>query len=426
MISRSSRSARRLTLLATAAAVAASATITAAGATDAADVPCGCSMASVPPSLDADPAAAVNQLAGRLLGPLAAESPDGNLVYSPFSASVALTMAMAGADGETLAQMEAALGLSGEDSHAALSALVAAVTDEGAGTLNVANSLWAQDGMDIEAAFNDILRDFYDSELMLTDFGADPAAARDAINAWVAEHTADRIPELLGEGAVSEITRFILVNAIYLNAEWSHPFVVEATWTDEFVTATGDTVEVDMMHQTLHADYSEGSDFQAVALPYDAGLEMIVVLPDDGTLHQFEQRLVDADGDLDTVLGPMTSPEVQLSLPKWDIETATSLSDALKALGMTDAFDVDAADFTGITTEEPIFIGDVIHQANITVTEDGTEAAAATAVVMVAGAAPNEDQPEPVVMDVDRPFFFAIRSETTGAILFQGHVTNPS
>lgn len=425
MTSRTSRSPRRLTLLTAAAAVAASATVSVAGTVaGAADVPCGCSMASVPSPVDADPASAVNRLAGRLLGPLAADNPNGNLVYSPFSASVALTMAMAGASGETLAQMEEVLGLSGEESHATLSALMSSVTGEGAGTLNVANSLWAQDGTKIEATFNDILRDFYDSELMLTDFRADPAAARDAVNAWVAEHTADRIPELLGEDAVNELTRFILVNAIYLNAEWSHPFELEATWTDDFVTAAGDTVEVEMMHQTLHAEYSEASDFQAVTLPYSEGFEMVVVVPDEGTLGQFEQQLADAGGDLDTVLGETTSPEVELSLPRWDIETATSLSDVLKSLGMTEAFDIDTADFTGITTDEPIFIGDVIHQANITVTEEGTEAAAATAVVMEAGAAPNQD--EPVVVDVDQPFFFAIRSEDTGAILFQGHVNDPS
>lgn len=424
MTSRPSGSVRRLSILTAVAAVAVSAAVPAAGTAGAADVPCGCSMASFPPTGAADPAAAVNQLGGRLLGPLGAEDPQGNLVYSPFSASVALTMAMAGADGETLTQMEELLGVSGEDSHAALAALVSAVTGEGAGTLNVANSLWAQDGMNIEAAFDDILRDFYDSELMVTDFGADPAAARDAVNAWVAEHTADRIPELLGEDAVSELTRFILVNAIYLNAEWSHPFEVNATWTDDFVTAAGDTVEVEMMHQTLHAEYSEASDFQAVTLPYSEGFEMVVVVPDEGTLDQFEQQLVDADGDLDTVLGATTSPEVELSLPKWDIETATSLSDVLQALGMTDAFDPDLADFTGITTDEPIVVDNVIHQADITVTEEGTEAAAATAVEMDAGAAPNED--EPVVVEVDQPFFFAIRSADTGTILFQGHVNNPS
>ncbi|WP_117000405.1 serpin family protein [Desertimonas flava] len=409
MISRASRSA----LFAAAAAVAASATFSISAAA-----------ASAP--VEGNPAAAVNQLAGRLLGPLAAEHPDGNLVYSPFSASVALTMAMGGAAGETLAQMEDVLGLRGEDTHAALAALIAGVTGEGGGSLNVANSLWAQDGMSIEAAFDALLRDFYDSELMLTDFRADPAAARDAVNAWVAERTADRIPELLGERAVSEITRFILVNAIYLDAEWRHPFDVEATWTDDFVTASGDVVEVEMMHQTLHAEYSEASDFQAVTLPYSEGFEMVVVVPDEGTLGQFEQQLADAGGDLDAVLGAPTTPEVALSLPKWDIETATTLSTALQSLGMVDAFDADTADFTGITTDEEIFVGDVIHQANITVTEAGTEAAAATAVVMVAGAAPNEDEPDPVVVDVDQPFFFAIRSADNGAILFQGHVNDPS
>lgn len=374
---------------------------------------------------DADAAArAVNGLGSQIHLALSEQDPQGNLVFSPFSIETALAMASGGARGETLAQMNDALGLSMDDPHGAIAALTGAVLDSGEGSLSVANSLWAQDALPIEPDFTSLLENAYGSELELADFVGDPEGAREGINAWVAANTDERIPTLLAPGAVDELTRLVLVNAVLLRADWLMPFDRESTSDDAFTTGSGDEVTVPTMHRTLpFADYAESGGIQAVVLPYTNGFEMVVVLPAEGGLAELEQQLAADLGALDTLLAGAASTEVVLSLPRWDIETSTALAAQLQALGMTDAF-TDAADFSGITTAESLHIDDVVHQANITVTEAGTEAAAATA-VMIAASAPVVE-PEPAVMDVDRPFIFAVRDAATGTILFQGRVTDPS
>jgi serpin B len=394
---------------------------------------CGATVAG---ALDAGAAAApdasaattiVNGLGARLQAALAADAtdPNANLVVSPFSVGVALTMTSAGAAGDTAAQMRDVLGLAdGDEPHAALAALVAGI-GHGDGSFSSANSLWTQADLAINAAFTDLLRDVYRSELMATDFSADPAAALTAVNEWVATQTAGRIPALLTEQQVTDLTRFILVNAVHLDATWAQPFDPYNTHADEFTRADGSIVEADFMGQTFHVDYAEQGDTQAIVLEYEEGYEMVVVLPAEGQLTAFEAALTDAGGDIDAVLGGFTNAEVSLDLPKWDIETRAGLVPQLESLGMTLPFDRDAADFSNITTEIPLFVSDVVHQANITVDEAGTEAAAATAVIGEVGAAPGPE-PEPEIVDVDHPFFFAIRDSETGTILFQGHVNDPT
>ena len=318
-------------------------------------------------------------------------------------------MTSAGAAGDTAAQMRDVLGIGDGDPHASLAALAAAAEHED-GTFSAANSLWTQADLAIAAAFSDLLRDVYGSELMATDFASDPAAALIAINDWVASATAGRIPELLTDQEVNDLTRFVLVNAVHLDATWSQPFDPLSTRADEFTRGDGSVVQVDFMGQVLHADYAEQGGTQAIVLQYDGGYEMVVVLPAGGEVTSFETALTEAGGDLDATLGGFTDVEVSLRLPKWDIETRAGLVPLLQSLGMTLPFGPDA-DFSNITTDIPLFVGEVVHQANITVDEAGTEAAAATAVVGPAGAAPGPE-PEPEVMDVDRPFFFAIRDSS--------------
>jgi len=411
--------------LAAAAAAAAVTATGAAGGASAANVPCGCSVEPLPVG---EAAVAVNGFGARLQQAMAAADADGNLVVSPLSIEIALAMANAGAAGETRSQLDAALGITADD-PAVVGGLLDVLLASGKGSLQVADSLWMQSGYDIEQNFLDVLSWAYRSEPHAVDFAADPDAARQDVNAWVADHTNDRIAELLSPGAVDALTRLILVNAIHLDADWQHPFEPEQTTTEPFTTAGGASVDVETMHQTSHFDYGSlttaAGELQAVSLPYTDGYEMVVVLPPDGGLADFEQLLADAGGDLDAVLGGWSDAEVDLSLPTWDLETAASLPDVLRQLGIVDAFDPDAADFTGITTGEQLFIGDVVHQADITVDEAGTEAAAATATVMVAGAAPGEET-HPVEMTVDHPFFYVIRDQATNAVIFQGRVTNPS
>lgn len=365
----------------------------------------------------------INGFGARLQVALATSVTDANLVFSPFSVGVALTMTSAGAAGETAAQMRDVLGVGDGDPHAAVGSLIAAAQRED-GTLTAANSLWTQSDLAIQTAFSDLLRDVYRSELMATDFAADPAAALAAVNEWVASNTGGRIPELLTERDVDDLTRFILVNAVHLDAIWSEPFDPASTSADIFTRGDGSAVEVDFMGQVLHAAYAGQDGTQSIVLPYEGGYEMVVVLPGAGGLAAFETALAESGGDIDATVGGFAHVDVSLRLPKWDIETRSGLVPYLRSLGMTLAFGPEA-DFANVTTDIPLFVGEVVHQANITVDEAGTEAAAATAVVGPAGAAPGP-QPEPEVMVVDRPFFFAIRDTETGAILFQGHVNDPS
>jgi serpin B len=346
-------------------------------------------------------------------------------VFSPASIGIALTMTSAGASGDTLTQMNEVLGISGPEVHESMGALAGLLVDTPWGSFTLANSLWVQDGFALEDAFVTTLTDTYRSEPFREDFVNDPATAAVDINTWVADATSDRITDLVGEGDITALTRLVLANAVHLQADWLRPFDPTNTSADVFTRGDGSTVETDFMHQTLHADYADGAGFQAVVLPYTNGYEMVVVLPDPRGLGGFEERLADA-GDLDAVLGPVGDREVVLSLPTWDIETSADLVTPLRSLGMTLPFEPGRADFTNISTAEPLAISGVVHQADITVDEAGTEAAAATVVAIAASAAPIASQPEPVELNVDHSFFFAIRHTDNGTVVFEGHVNDPA
>ncbi|MGH9137951.1 MAG: serpin family protein [Acidimicrobiales bacterium] len=355
------------------------------------------------------------------------DDPNANLVFSPASLAIALTMTSAGASGDTQQEMYDVLRIDDASIHPSMGSLGDDLAAEDGFTL--ANALWLQDGFAVEQQFTSTLNEQYDSELQLADFVEDPAGAVDAVNGWVADATEQRITELLSVNDVTEWTRFILANAVHLDAEWDSPFSPDMTATDEFTRGDGSSVDTDFMEQTLDAAYAEGDGLQAIVLPYTNGYEMVIVLPENDGLAEFEEALAGADGDLDAVVGAFTTTEVALSLPTWDIDTHADLIPELEALGMTLPFDRDQADFSGVTVDdsERLVVTHVIHEANITVDEAGTEAAAATAVVGdLAMAAPGPTPPPPVPMDVDHPFFFAIRHSGTGAVVFQGHINDPS
>jgi serpin B len=361
------------------------------------------------------------------------EGNEDNLVFSPASILLALAMARAGASGSTASEMDAVLHLDDpEGIHHALNGLTRAL-EARSGTvevngepaeleLSVANAVWGQETLTWQQAFLEVLASEYGAGVQLTDFAADPEAARVAVNAWVEEETRGRIPELIAEGMVDVLTRMILVNAIYLKAPWAVPFDVNVTRPAPFHLLDGSTVEAPFMVQDEAMAYAAGEGWQAVELPYAGdALAMLVLAPDEGALATVESEL--AAGVIDQAASALAPTDVVLELPKWDIETRVELSTILAALGMPTAF-TDQADFTGMTTDEQLLIGFVIHQANITVDEAGTEAAAATAVGMEATAAPVEE--EPILLTVDRPFLYALRDRETGAVLFLGRVTSPA
>jgi len=380
----------------------------------------------------ADPTAAsagINAFATDLFDRLVATDPTANLVFSPASIALALTMASAGAKGATLQEMDSVLHITDPAAiHRSMNGLSAALaglnqskdlTAEG-GTgkdevqLSIANSLWGQADLAFEQAFLDLLSSEYDAGMELVDYKTDAEGARVAINNWVKEQTKDRIPSLLSPGVLTADSRLTLVNAIYLKANWAEKFEKSLTTKETFHAPKGD-VQVDMMHIERHFGYSSGEGWQAVELPYTFGTLALTLAVGDTA----DTKLPTGD----EVFAASTSRLVQLGMPKFDIQTSTDLASVLGALGMATAFS-DKADFSGMTTAEQLFISAVIHQANITVDEEGTEAAAATAVAMAGTSAPAPE--ETVVLTIDRPFTFWLHDTANQTILFAGRINDPS
>lgn len=384
-----------------------------------------------PPVRDADLLALVdgdNAFAFDLYRSLRAES--GNLAYSPFSISLALAMTSAGARNDTLMQMTQALHFPPQDQlHPAFNALdlrlestpINLDKDQEALVLNIANAVWTEQTLPLQSTFLDTLAQSYGAGVHQSDFRNQPQAVRREINAWVGDETKQKIKNLLSEDAISSDTRMVLVNAIYFKADWLDPFDADNTSNDAFTLSNGSQVQVPFMHQGMSIPYAAGDGWQMVELPYAGGTAaMDILVPDEGRFDEVESSL-----DLETfyaMRGGLQPTGVSLGLPKFKVESSFQTGDALSALGMTDAFDPGLADFSGMTGDKDLFISAVIHKAYVAVDEKGTEAAAATAVIMETAGAPLWD----VSLRVDRPFIYIIRDLQTGQILFMGRVVNPA
>jgi serpin B len=357
------------------------------------------------------------------------EAKNPNLVFSPISISTALAMTFAGARGQTETEMAAALrfGLPQPRLHPALNELTAALATRGEGTLgadgkpfrlNVVNTTWAQKGFTLEPAFLDILAESYGAGVNLLDFVGAAESSRQTINLWVSQRTEDRIKDLIPMGVIDGMTRLVLTNAVYFNAAWKHPFG-KGTSDGPFQRLDGSTVTVPLMRNEARLRAATMPGQVAVALPYqDERLSMLIVLPDEGKLADVEARL--AMGGLAELTAALQETSVILTLPRFRFETPIDLKLALSALGMPIAFTA-AADFSGINAQGNLFLQAVLHKAFIAVAEKGTEAAAATAVVVGRASAP-----QGLNVLVNRPFLFFVRDEPTGAILFAGRVADPS
>jgi serpin B len=354
----------------------------------------------------------------------------GNIFYSPYSISLALAMTYAGARGETEQQMAEVLHfiLEDEDLHAAFNKLALELASRGevpedyygeGFQLNIINALWGQRDYKFLSEFLDILAENYDAGLRLLDYINEPEESRITINDWVSEQTEGRIEDLIPKGDIDALTRLVLTNAIYFNAAWRFQFEEDNTYNDIFYLLDGSEITVPMMHQTEHLGYTEGDGYQAAELPYDTNeLSMVIILPEEGNFDEFEGSL-DA-GMLDKIIGDIENMSVILTMPRFEFESEFSLKDALEAMGMPIAFS-GGADFSGMTGNYDLFIRDVVHKAFVSVDEEGTEAAAASAVIAVLGISP--EQPE---VTVDQPFIFLIRDIETSTILFVGRVVNPN
>jgi serpin B len=365
-----------------------------------------------------------------------ASSPDNagkNVFLSPHSVSLALAMTYAGARADTKNEMKGALHFSLADDrlNSAFDYLDLALQSRGQNAqgkdgkpfrLTVANSVWGQKGAAFEAPFLDTLAVSYGAGVNVVDFAKDTEDARLAINGWVSDKTETRIPELLSQGSVDPATRLILVNAVYFNAAWATKFTQGATAPAAFTKLDASVAQVPTMHAEVSTGYVKDPAFEAVELPYDGGdTSMLVIAPTAGTFTSFESSLTGAKV-LDVMAG-LQPHSVQLSFPKAKLTGAYELNEPLESLGMKTAFS-DLADFSGISAAETLKVSAVIHQTFLDVDEDGTEAAAATAVSFEDTAAAIPETP--VVMNVDRPYLLAIVDRQTKTLVFVGRILDPS
>jgi serpin B len=355
----------------------------------------------------------------------------GNLFFSPYSISSALAMTSAGARGDTLKEMTAALHFLEQDRlHPAFTALIRQINSDGKKKLpyelSTANALWGQKGYPFQPPFLKVTREHYGAGLNDVDFAGDLEGSRKTINAWVERQTQDRIKELLPSRFLPMDTRLVLTNAIYFKAGWFNKFSKDDTRDEPFFLADGEKTKAPLMHQQFDLLCYEGKAFQALEIPYlDKAISLLVLLP------RKPDRLTALENDLaadrvTAIIDELEPRRVNVYLPKFKMTDEFALRQQLEALGMKKAF-TNEADFAGINDNKPeeLKIAAVMHKTFIAVDEEGTEAAGATAVVMKSKDGPARPR-EPVTFRADRPFVFLIRDRRSDSILFLGRVADPT
>ncbi|MCK5130859.1 MAG: serpin family protein [Candidatus Sabulitectum sp.] len=352
-----------------------------------------------------------------------------NIFFSPYSISTALGMTYSGARGETALDMAETLHftLSVSGINRAFHSITETISsgrlpmvESGEPfTLSISNGLWVQDGFSLLDEYVAEVTRYYSASVRNLDFSNDTEGSREIINDWVSESTMDKILNLIPRGVLSADTRVVLTNAVYFKASWRHPFDEHATSRENFSLTDGSVISVPMMTQTEHFNYASTDGCSAVELYYAGGNASMLILLPGGDIQEFQQSF-DADM-LETIRTSLSSANVHLSMPRFEFTRSIGLSDILSSLGMESAFG-SGADFRGFTGNLDLFISDVLHKAYVKVDEKGTEAAAATAMVMSLTAMPER----PVEMNINRPFLFLILDRTTGSIVFMGRIMDPS
>jgi len=364
---------------------------------------------------------AYNSFAFDLYGRYSAD--DGNILFSPYSISTALSMTYEGARGETAEEMEAVFGFLEDPSLRlpSIARIYNTLNEEGREyALHTVNALWIQQGYPVVEDYVDAIVDYYGGDVNALDFVAEPDESRVTINEWVEERTNDRIKDLFPSGSIDGNVRLVLTNAIYFKGDWLYEFDEDATSEEEFHVSPTSTVMVDMMNLRDETfNYAETDELQILELPYTGeDVSMLLLLPKEGRIGDVEAQL--SAERLGEWLELMEGAAVNVYLPRFTFETKYFMMEDLAEMGMPTAF-TDAADFSGMNAEDRLFIDKVIHQAFIEVNEKGTEAAAATGVSVALSAAIQEE-----VFRADHPFIFLIRDVDTGVIMFMGRVTDPS
>jgi len=385
------------------------------------------------PGSEASVVDANNQFALDLYGRISDDpkAGDGNIFFSPFSISSALAITYEGARGTTAEEIRSVFHFPENQSvmRSGFSGVIAGINSKAnAYTLRTANALWAEQTYPFLTDYISAAEQYYGAKTTNLDFINKPDDSRVTINTWVEDQTEDRIKDLLQPGTIDPLTRLVITNAIYFKGTWVAQFDEEKTTDADFRTGTGSIVRVPMMQRTdedARYGYAETDMLQALSMPYESGdgkeLSMMVILPKDDDPALVEQSL--NTSMLSSLQDSLRTRRVIVYFPKFVMETKYSLPSVLSAMGMPTAF-TSGADFSGMDGTRNLYIDDVVHQAFVEVNEEGTEAAAATAVVMQLSAMPMEE-PTPVFR-ADHPFIFLIQENETGNILFMGRVTHPA
>jgi len=353
----------------------------------------------------------------------------GNLFFSPASIWAAFGMAYAGAGGSTAEELQTALHftLPPETLHTAIGAFLKGLNDEHPGcTLRVADALWVDQALPIRPDFLHSTQADYGGVLKQVSFLKAPDPARLSINQWVEAQTENRIKDLLPPGSVDAETRLVLTNAMYFRAQWESQFQKDQTREEPFHLLSSQSVQAPLMHREGSFRYLDGGTFQVLEIPYQGGISLVIFLPRDaGGLSAFEEGLTPEK--LKETLGKLNFvPKVILTLPKFKMTQEFGLKSAMNALGVKQAFDRKAADFSSITGGRDLYISAAFHKAYIDLDEEGTEAAAATGIVMSLRAALPPRRETAIVFRADHPFVYMIRDDRTGSVLFMGRVEDPT
>lgn len=352
-----------------------------------------------------------------------------NLVFSPYSISIATGMLYAGAEGSTEQQIAQALhfNLSDPDIHKGFNYLDVSLkkacreADEDEFTLHIMNAVWGQQNYIFLEDYLNTLAIHYGAGINLLDFTVDPEGARSMINGWVANQTKDLIQDLLGPNSITWDTKLVLTNAIYFYGEWLSTFDKDNTTGRNFELLDGSTILVNTMYQEKYYPYVAEEDYKAIQLSYKGDrMVMVIVVPAIDTFNEFENSLNHQIWI--SIVNSLASGKVDLYMPKWEFDTNIDLVEVLKTMGMEDAFEPGGANFSGIDGTHKLFISNAVHKAYILVDEEGTEAAAATGYIAV----PTSIEPEPFLFKIDSPYIYAIMDRETNTILFLGRVLNPA
>lgn len=387
-----------------------------------------------PQVTDADLAAVVagNMKFALKVFPLLDTTPHNNTLFSPYSVTQAFSLLEPGARGTTLSGIDQALcfPLSQERLKPALNRLDLLIAGKTSGAvfgsglltpkLNNANAVWIQKGLSILPAYLDTLAVNFGAGLHQVNFVDATEKSRQTINAWVEKQTNNKIQNIIPKDGVSSDSRIVVTNAIWFKADWASKFLQRATTNRTFNNRYGFSSLVPFMSQRFSVKYAKVDGCQAVDIPYAGDtLSMLVIMPAPGNFDTFLSSLTSKE--LGTIINHLTNKEVAFSMPKFNFTKSSNMKQILINFGMREAFNSASADFSGIDGKQDLFVGEVSHKAFISVDEDGTEAAAATAIGMLKGGMP---RPPDLTLTIDHPFIFLIRDRETGSIIFMGKVVS--